>query len=300
MPVLRSLLIVLIVVGLSNAQESSDTPVPDDMGPAEIEAADTSGPTQEGFAHYRRKHYKKAVEAFAEARRLAPNEPTTNNNLGYAYLFVGRFQEAITLFQNALAINPQFGPATNGLCAAMALGKKPGNALQVCLKALRADSASATPHYFVGLAYMDLGEPEKALNALEKAARIEPKTPRIYVGLGFACFKLKRYEEALGHFEDARKLNARAEHVLLGLGATYSQLKDYKNAEKALREAVSSNPDNPVARFNLGIVCLARRNRDCALSQYNQLKIMDHPLAKTLFNTLFRDRVVDASSYQKP
>lgn len=146
---------------------------------------------------------------------------------------------------------------------------------------------------------MDLGENQKALSALQQAARIEPRTARVYVGLGFACFKLKKYEEALKHFEHARKLDVTAEHALLGLGVAHAQLEDYEKAENALREAVSSNPDNPVAHFNLGIVCLARQNRDCALSQYNQLKTMDHALAETLFTTLFRDRVVDASNYKK-
>lgn len=72
-----------------------------------------------------------------------------------------------------------------------------------------------------------------------------------------------------------------------------------EKAENALREAVSSDPDDLIAKFNLGIVCLARGNRDCALSQYNQLKMMDHSLAKTLFNTIFRNRVVDASRYKQ-
>ena len=147
---------------------------------------------------------------------------------------------------------------------------------------------------------MDLGEIEKALGAFQKAARLEPDTPRVHAGLGFACFKLGKYKEAITHFEHAKSLNPNAAHVDLGLGATYAQLKDYEKAERALREAVASNPDDATARFNLGIVCLVRRNRDCALSQYNRLKIMGHALAGTLFATLFRDRVVDASSYNTP
>lgn len=115
--------------------------------------------------------------------------------------------------------------------------------------------------------------------------------------MGFACLKLEKYQDALQHFEHARKLDVKANHAVLGLGVTYAQLKDYEIAEKILREAVSSDPGNPIAQFNLGIVCLARRNRD-ALSQYNRLKMMDDSLAKTLFTTILRDRVVDASTYK--
>jgi tetratricopeptide (TPR) repeat protein len=209
-------------------------------------------------------------------------------------------QDAIASFQNALKLDSGFGPAINGLCSAQALAKNTNDAVKACLSAASSDPDAAAPHYFLGVAYMDLGQIEKGLNALRQASRIEPRTAKIHVGLGFACFRLKRYQEALKHFEHARRLNAKAQHALLGLGVTYAQLKDYNNAEEVLREAVSSDPDNPVARFNLGIVCLARRDRDCALSQYNRLKIMDHAFAKTLFTTMFRDRVVDASRLKKP
>jgi Tfp pilus assembly protein PilF len=86
----------------------------------------------------------------------------------------------------------------------------------------------------------------------------------------------------------------------LGIGATYAQMNDYEKAEDTLRTAIADDPDNRAARLNLALVCLARRNRDCALSQYNRLKMMDHSLGKTLFTTIFRDRVVDASRYKNP
>ncbi len=213
---------------------------------------------------------------------------------------MSQLQDAIASFQNALKLDSGFGPALNGLCSAQALAKNANYAVEACLNAASNDPDAAAPLYFLGLAYMDLGQLEKGLAALQQASRIEPRTARIQVGLGFAFFRLKKYREALKHFEHARRLNAKAQHALLGLGVSYAQLKDYNKAEGVLREAVSSDPDNPVARFNLGIVCLVRRHRDCALSQYNHLKIMDHAFAKTLFTTMFRDRVVDASRLKNP
>ena len=103
-------------------------------------------------------------------------------------------------------------------------------------------------------------------------------------------------QEALNNFEHARKLDPKAKHALMGIGATYAQMKEYVKAEGVLREAVSSEPNNPVAQYDLGMVCLARSNRDCALSQYNRLKIMGHPLAKSLFSSLYRNRVVNVAN----
>ena len=252
-----------------------------------------------GFAHFRLKHYEKAVEAFQEAQRLVPDDAGTQSNLGFAYLFLHRHQEAITVFHTALQLDPQFSPAINGLCSAQALAKKPGT-VQACTKAAAVYPDSAVPQYFLGIAYMDRGDPEKAQGALESAARIEPRSPRIHVALGFACLQLQKYRDALKHFENATTLNEKTPDALTGLGITYARLKDYEKAEGALRQALSLDSDEAAASFNLGIVCLVRGNRDCALSQYNRLKRMDHSLAKPLFTAMFRDRVLDASKYEKP
>ena len=193
-------------------------------------------------------------------------------------------------------LNPQFVAAVNGLCSAEAFAGQAREALDSCLNAAVRNPDSAVPQYFLGLAYLDLGEVDKALSALLKAVRLEPEAAKIHVGLGFAYFKLNRSQEAIKSFEHARTLDPKVRHALVGIGATYAQMKDYVKAESTLREAIALEPDNPTAQYNLGMVCLARSNRDCALSQYNRLKIMGHPLAKTLFNSLFHDRVVSVSN----
>lgn len=252
-----------------------------------------------GFAHYYQKHYTDAVEAFRHAQRLVPDQAVAQNNLGFAYIFANRYEEAVKSFEDALRLDPGLKAAGNGLCTSQALMKESNAAVKSCFSAAASDPNSAVPHYFLGITYLDLGEPLKAVTVFETAARLEPQTARIYVGLGFACLRLGRYKEALKHFEHARKLNTAERYALAGMGAAYAQLKDYRNAESTLTAAISSDPEDATARFNLGLICLAQRKHDCALAQYNYLKIMGHSLAATLFTAIFRDRVVDASQDEK-
>lgn len=249
-----------------------------------------------GFAHYYQKQYDLAVDAFSEAQRLLPDQPTVNNNLGFAYLFQ-RPQDGIQFFQNALRLDPEFTPALTGLCTAYSLTRQTDQSITACLKASRSLGDSAVPYYFLGSAYLDSGKAKKAVDAFEQALRLEPRTARIHVGLGFAYFKLKQHDKALGYFQQAYKLDPEVAHALSGMGATYAELREYRKAEEVLREALTFR-DNPTVRYNLGMVCLARKNRDCALSQYNYLKIMGHSLAKSLFRAVFRGKIVDASAYQ--
>lgn len=252
-----------------------------------------------GFAQYYGKQYQKSVEAFLQAQRLAPTDAVTSNNLGFAYIFAGRFAEAVDSFQTALRLNPKLTPAMNGLCSAQALAEQPSVAFEACGNAAASDTQSSVAHYFLGYGHLDRGEIEQGMSAFQKALRIEPDAAKIYVGLGFAYLQLKQFRSALRQFDYARKLDPNVQYALLGLGSTYAQMKDYVSAEVALQGAVALEPNNPAARFNLAIVCLARKNRDCALSQYNRLKMTDSPLAKFLFATLFEGRVVYVSDARK-
>jgi hypothetical protein len=77
-------------------------------------------------------------------------------------LHVSCFQDAIVSFRNALQLDLRFPYAISGLCIAHALAKKPGDAVAACLRAAAGEPDSAAAHYFLGIAYMDLGEIEKS------------------------------------------------------------------------------------------------------------------------------------------
>ena len=80
-----------------------------------------------------------------------------------------------------------------------------------------------------------------------------------------------------------------------------SKLEKANNGDqKSLAALKALEEGNALWRSGEEEECLARRNRDCALSQYNRLQIMDHAFAKTLFTAMFRERVVDASRLKKP
>ena len=166
------------------------------------------------------------------------------------------------------------------------------------MESIKDDVNSAVPRYFLGHAYLDLNESEKALNEFTEAARLEPHTAKLYVGLGFAYYKMKNYREAFAALQHAQALDPNADELLSGLGAVYAQLRDYKKAEAMLRAALEREPDHLTNHYNLGMVCVLRKNRNCALSEYNYLRMKGESLANKLFTGIYSDKVIDASAYQ--
>jgi hypothetical protein len=63
-------------------------------------------------------------------------------------------------------------------------------------------------------------------------------------------------------------------------------------AEAAFARAVRLKADYAAARYNLGVVSLARGNRGAALAQYHALKTMNEELAARLYGGLRRGMVL--------
>jgi tetratricopeptide (TPR) repeat protein len=73
--------------------------------------------------------------------RLDPPQPKARNNLGIALLQTNRSLEAITEFERALALKPDFADAHNNLAVALSqLGRLP-EAIAACEAALRINPA---------------------------------------------------------------------------------------------------------------------------------------------------------------
>jgi len=46
------------------------------------------------------------------------------------------------------------------------------------------------------------------------------------------------------------------------------------------------------------MVCLQRKNRDCALSEYNYLRLKSDLLAQTLLGGIYSNKILDARAYR--
>jgi signal transduction histidine kinase len=214
----------------------------------------------------------------AEARKVAlaavqkAKQDTSKRYLGLSYfavantaLFMGRYQEAIPNYQNAVLYMRQIGNLKNVSVVNQNLGfifrkqKMYDKAIDYYRKALaldttwtkeNADRRSIASDYFsIGVVYSDLEKPREALAYYQKAKQwINPKNDldfmvNLYNNIGFEHGLAHRYDSALYYRREALRFsrllgNDRHElHILMTIAETYNQMEQYAKARKLLDES---------------------------------------------------------------
>jgi arylsulfatase A-like enzyme/Flp pilus assembly protein TadD len=124
-----------------------------------------------GVACWRQGDFKSAQEAYDRALTLDGNNPVVFNNLGSLNLSRALqnkqsedLRRAVTHFQKAIELDPQYASAYNGLGSAYARAGKLDAAISCWEQAVSFKPDYAYPLYNLGLSYLSKGEKSRALD----------------------------------------------------------------------------------------------------------------------------------------
>lgn len=150
----------------------------------------------------------KAIKAYKNSIRLAPNEDATHIKLGKLFLQLERYDEAETEFKEAVRKNPHI----NNI-------------------------------YALGQVYLDSGKYREAEEQFDKIVSMAPANGNGQYGLGLAYSKMERYEDAVEQFKDAISLKPDFAYGVADLGYAYADMGmiDEAMEQKAILEDLDSN-----------------------------------------------------------
>lgn len=109
-------------------------------------------------------------------------------------------------------------------------------------KGLSFDPANPEGHYFLGVAYLGLGQFAQAIEEFELALKIRPDFPDVHFHYAQGLINLKRYEEAAQHLEKAHKANDQAAPVIYSLAYVYQMLRRDDKAAETFATAYKLQP----------------------------------------------------------
>lgn len=179
------------------------------------------------MAKLRDTRYRKAIDAFEQARRLAPNKPEFHLELGVLYFNTGQYQRAVDSFEQGLRVRSA--------------------RWEVNIPILES-SDLAYVYQLIGDTYEVLGKDQDAVIAYRKATEAKSDYPNSSSFLKLAALqtKLAQTDDAIKIYERliseamARDPKEIYEHgsELLQLGSLYATKQDYASAQLAFDTAI--------------------------------------------------------------
>ncbi|MBH8566327.1 tetratricopeptide repeat protein [Nostoc sp. CENA67] len=165
---------------------------------------------------------------------------------GLAESKLAQFNEALTSFNRALAINPESSLTLVAQCQALSNLERFTEAIKACDLAITTnkDWENKTPAiawYTKGLLQKKNGEIAAAIASFDQAIAINPKEADIWLEHGRSLSLLEKPEQAIISYEFAVKLSPNYSLALASQSTALNKLGKYKEAQTASEQALQGD-----------------------------------------------------------
>ncbi|MGH8496468.1 MAG: tetratricopeptide repeat-containing sulfotransferase family protein [Gammaproteobacteria bacterium] len=218
------------------------TAITDPAAPADPHALCASGSELHAAGRY-----EEAIALFRQAIALDPRLAEAHDRLGRSLNNLRRLDEATAAFREAVRLEPDSAEAHNHLGHVLRAQGALEEAATSFSEALRIDPGSTPAHHNLGIVHMALGDPGRAIECFERAVRLDVRDARGHLLLGMAWPALGKLDKAEAGYRAALALEPGNAEARLKLGLLLSELQRIDEAETELRKALELEPDNAQA-----------------------------------------------------
>jgi tetratricopeptide (TPR) repeat protein len=197
-----------------------------------------------------------AAALYVQILRVVPQASRVRSNLGAAWAGLGRYDDAIDQYEQALKAEDDPSIRQNLAVALLKTGRIEDAAAQA-RQVLAAQPTNRDAVLLLADCEVRLGEDAKAVEALRAAPLPADDKASAYL-LGTALLNLNRTAEAQEVMDRLFRDDSPESHVLLG--SMHAKRKDWTNARVEYEKARGANPKLPLVNFLYGEALMKERN----------------------------------------
>ena len=202
-----------------------------------------------------------AMTSYSQALKIKPDYAEAHCNLGTILENFGQLDKAEANYRRALEIKPEFAVAHSNLGNTLrALGQLK-DAVASYHQALEIKPDYVEAHYNLGNALRDLGQLNEAVGRYVRALEIKPDFAEAHYNLGNALRDLGQLEDAVEFYHRALEIKSDYAEAHCNLGTALEELGQLDEATASYRRALQIKPGFTVAFSNLLFVLNYKANQ---------------------------------------
>ena len=172
--------------------------------------------------------YQDALERGVTLSNQYPEDPNIPNIIGAAYAGLKKYEEAITYYNQAIQLKPDYAQAFNNLGITQKELGRYEEAVGSYNKAIKIKSDFFEAHNNLGVALNELGKQSEAIESYKKAILIKPLSANGYYNLGNEHRQLSNHNGAIGSYKRALTINPYYAELYNNLGLAVRGSEDDK------------------------------------------------------------------------
>lgn len=225
---------------------------------------------KQGDAMFMEKGYEEAIGLYDRAIALQPDLPEAWNNRGGALAKLQRYQEAIASYDKALSIKADFPEAWNNKAGALAKLQRYQEALKSYDRALSLKQSDPLIWLNLGNVLGKLQQYKKAIAAYDKTIELGANEPLIWYNRGNALTKLRSYEEAVKSYDRLLSIKPDDAEGWYGRGYALYELQRYQEALASYDKSLEIQPEKADTWNNRGNVLEKLQEYNQAINSYEK------------------------------
>ncbi len=221
-------------------------------------------------------------ESFEEARTLLDHAVTLDPNnfdahymLGTACKELGARDAAIEHIRRSLALKPDFAIALRDLCALLAAGGRAPEAMALLEQGIAIARDTADYYFMRGNLLIAQDLLENAAASFRQALSLRSNDPPIWANLGVVLMRLDQNDEAAQCCERALGLDPDCAEAHVNLACVYGKLGRLGQARWHGQKALALRPGDPNAHSYMGVIFQSEGRMQEAIAAFLKALTLD-------------------------
>jgi protein O-GlcNAc transferase len=208
-----------------------------------------------------------AISAYARAIKLEPENADLLNDMGAAYLDLGRLPPSQEALEKALVLRPDFPLALNNMGNLQKIQGRAEASEASYRRALEIDPDFCDAAANLGLVLVANGSYAEARKWLQHSLKLETNHIALN-GMGLLSRALNEHANAVEWYDKALNLVPDSYEILNNQAGSYQELGRFKDASEAYNRALDVDPGRYEAYQNLAVMLLTIDKYDEAVTAY--------------------------------